>query len=272
MAIRERPTAPGSLVRAGHPWNDAVLARLYDAFPFDADLPLYRELAQQLGGVVLEVACGSGRVLVPIAQAGHRIVGLDASPHMLALAREKLDHAGPEVSSRAKLVETEMRDFDLGETFDLAIIAVKSLAYLVRREDQQRTLGTIARHLRPGGLLALDLMNPSPTWLLEPPGSLRQDLVRYVPEMGATVTRTETVVNTDRATQVRTIRSAYEVVRDDGSVMKRFVEWPYRYIYRFEAELLLEHAGFEVAGLYGGYQREPFMSESPTMLFLARRT
>jgi SAM-dependent methyltransferase len=164
-----------------------------------------------------------------------------------------------------------MREFELGMTFDLAIVAVKSFAYLVRREDQQRTLRSIARHLRPGGLFALDLKNPSPEWLLEPPGSLRQDLVQYVPEMGATVTRTETAVSTDRAAQVRTIRSAYEVVDDDGSVMKRFVEWPYRYVYRFEAELLLEHAGFKVTELYGGYQREPFISDSPTMMFLARR-
>ena len=92
-------------------------------------------------------------------QAGHQVVGLDASPAMLALARQKLDAAGSAVSARARLVQGDMREFALGETFDFALIAVKSLAYLVHRVDQQRVLAAIAAHLRPGGLLALDLMH-----------------------------------------------------------------------------------------------------------------
>ncbi|MDP8924845.1 MAG: hypothetical protein M3O34_18495, partial [Chloroflexota bacterium] len=150
-------------------------------------------------------------------------------------------------------------------------IAVKSFAYLIARADQQAALAAVAAHLRPGGLLALDLLHPSPAWLLEPPGSLRQDLVEHVPEQGLTVARTEAVVSTDLAAQVRVIRSAYEIVADGGSVTKRFVEWPYRYTYRFEAEHLLERAGFEIEAIYGGYQREPFTSDSPTLLVLARR-
>src|SRR5436309_7814160 len=98
-------------IRADQPWDDAGMARLYDAFPFDADVPLYLELAAVQAGTILEVACGTGRVLLPLARAGHRITGLDASPHMLALAREKLDAAGPEVAARARLVRGEMRAF-----------------------------------------------------------------------------------------------------------------------------------------------------------------
>ncbi len=266
---------PGALVRADQPWGDAALARLYDAFPFEADLPLYLDLAAAEGGRVLEVACGSGRVLVPLARAGHRIVGLDASPHMLALTRDKLAAAGPAVAARARLVQGDMRSCDLGDgagtPFDLAIVAVKSFAYLVDRADQLRTLAAIATHLRPGGLLAIDLLHPDPAWLLEAPGSLRQDLVRQVREQGVTVARTEAVVGIDLAAQVRVIRSAYEVVTANGAVTKRFVEWPFRYTYRFEAEHLLERAGFAIEALYGGYQREPFVSASRVMLFLARR-
>jgi SAM-dependent methyltransferase len=164
-----------------------------------------------------------------------------------------------------------MRAFALDGPFDLAIVAVKSFAYLTDRAEQLRMLATIAAHLRPGGLLALDLLHPHPAWLLEPPGSLRQDLVARVAEGGVTVVRTEAVVSIDLAAQVRVIRSAYEVVSDDGRVTKRYVEWPYRYTYRFEAEHLLERAGFAVEAVHGGYAREPFGAESRTMLFLARR-
>jgi SAM-dependent methyltransferase len=271
MLPNQKPTSSGALVQADHPWGDAALARLYDLFPFQADLPFYLDLAATQGGHVMELACGSGRVLVPLAQAGHEIVGLDASPHMLELAREKLTAAGPDVMARAELVQGDMREFACGTRFDLAVVAVKSFAYLVHRADQQRVLAAVAAHLRPGGVLAMDLMHPSPAWLLRPPGSLHQDLVQHVPERGVTLARTETVVSTDLAAQVRVIRSAYEIVADDGTITKRFVEWPYRFTYRFEVELLLEQAGFEVEAIYGGYEREPFVSDSRLMLVVARR-
>jgi SAM-dependent methyltransferase len=272
MTLRDDGATAGrtAYVRADQPWGDAALARLYDTFPFDADLPLYLELAAE-GGRVLEVACGTGRVLVPLARAGQRVVGVDASPHMLALAREKLAATGPEVAARAELVQGDMRSFDLGRSFDLAVIAVKSFGYLLDRRDQLRALATVAAHLRPGGLLALDLLNPTLGWLGAPPGSVRQDLVHADADQGITVARTETMVSTDLAAQVRVIRSAYEVVAADGSLTKRFVEWPLRFTYRFEAEHLLERAGFAIEGVYGDYRRQPYTADAPTLLLLARR-
>ncbi len=264
-----------AFVRADQPWGDALLAPLYDVFPFSDDLPLYRELAAAEGGRVLEVACGSGRVLVPLAQAGFDIVGLDASPHMLGLARDKLEKAGPDVANHARLIQGDMRVLDLqdeaDEPFDMAIVAVKSIAYLVERDDQLKTLKNIARHLRPGALFAIDLLHPTPDLLAERAGSLRQDLTQSDPETGTVVMRTETLVANDLARQVRLMRSAYEIIERDGSVTKRIVEWPYRYLHRFEAEHLLERAGFCIEALYGGYRREPFTSDSATMLFLARK-
>jgi SAM-dependent methyltransferase len=271
MMIQAAPAPTVSaLIQADQPWGDAELAQLYDVFPFSADLPFYLELASSVGGEVLELCCGSGRLLLPLAQAGHRLVGLDASPHMLALTCDKLVAAGPEVAERARLVQGDLRSFELEQRFDLALIAVKSFSYLTSRSDQQRALERIAAHLRPGGRLALDLLHPALSWLAQPPGSLNQDLVQDVPERGVTVARTEAVVSTDLAAQIRVIRSAYEVVARDGSLTKRFVEWPYRYIFRFEAELLLERAGLEVEAIYGGYRREPFGSDSRTMLLVAR--
>jgi SAM-dependent methyltransferase len=261
----------GALVQAAHPWGDAQLAGLYDVFPFDADLPWYLELARAQGHTVLEVACGSGRVLVPLARAGFQVVGIDISPHMLALARAKLDKE-PHTQPNASLVQADMRDFHLERRdFDLAIAAVKSLAYLTERDDQLETLHTVADHLRPGGLLAVDFLHPHPDWIAARPGSMHNDLLQRVPERGFTLSRVESVVSTDLARQVRIIRSAYEVVDDRGAVLaKRFVEWPYRWTHRFEAEHLLERAGFVLEGVFGGYQREPFTSNSTSMVFLAR--
>jgi len=244
---------------------------LYDVFVFDDDVPLYVELARQEGGRVLEVACGSGRVLVPLVRAGFDVVGLDVSPHMLALARQKLD-SQPNLAGQARLIEGDMRTFEVADRqFDLATLAVKSFAYLTEAEDQLRCLRRVAAHLRPGGLLAIDFLHPRPDWLGAAAGSMRDDLVQHVPERRVTVSRVESVVSTDLARQVRTIRSAYEVIDQDGSLIaKRFVEWPYRWTYRFEAEHLLERAGFKLEAVYGDYQRQPFKADSASMVFLGR--
>src|SRR5438067_13210874 len=100
LVVHDGMTRTGALVRAQQPWADAQLAELYDAFVFDGDLPLYLDLAREYGQRVLEIACGSGRVLVPLAQAGFDVVGIDVSPHMLALAQAKLSSA-----LRARLVQ-----------------------------------------------------------------------------------------------------------------------------------------------------------------------
>lgn len=261
----------GALVRAEQPWADGQLAAFYDAFPFDGDLPFYRELAEAEGARVLEVACGSGRVLVPLVAAGCDVVGIDVSPHMLAIARGKLE--SNHKSGRGRLVEADMRDFTLDETgFDLAIVAVKSFAYLTTRQDQLRALDRIAAHLRPGGVLSIDLMHPRLDWLAAPDGSMKDDLLHRVAAGNYTLSRVESVVRTDLAEQVRVIRSIYERIDDAGAVIeKRFVEWPYRWTHRFEAEHLLERAGFDIEAVYGGYQRETFTSTSAAMIFVARK-
>jgi len=257
------------VLRADQPWADAELARLYDVFPFTDDVPLYLELAQRQGRRVLEVACGSGRVLVPLVRAGFDVVGVDASEHMLALARSKLARE----NLSAELALLDMRRLELPRRdFDLAIVAVKSFAYLTEASEQLECLRAIGEHLRPGGVLAMDLLHPSLEWLSAPRGSMRDDLLQHVPERGITLSRVESVVSTDLARQIRVIRSIYETVDDGGRVLdKRFVEWPYRWMHRFEAEHLLQRAGFEIEAIFGGYVGEPFTSDSPTMLFLARK-
>jgi SAM-dependent methyltransferase len=269
--VRDGVISGGALVRIDQPWADAQLASLYDVFEFDADVPLYADLARAQGRNVLEVACGSGRLALPLARAGLSVVGIDASPHMLDIARAKIA-AEPALAPRIRLVTADMRDFEVEGSFDLAIVAVKSFAYLTERADQLRCLARIAAHLRPGGLLAIDLLHPQPEWLASPVGSIRDDLLQRSERHGFTLSRVESVVSTDLARQIRVIRSAYEAIDDHGQpVAKRFVEWPFRYTYRFEAELLLERCGFAVEAIYGGYEREVFSSDSRAMVFVARR-
>ena len=255
---------------ANQPFAAARIARFYDCFPFQADVSWYLALARRAGPRLLELACGTGRLVLPLARAGSRVVGLDASPAMLAICGGKLAGEEPEARRRVRLVEGDMRGFRLDEEFDLAVVAVKSFGYLQSPEDQLAALRSIARHLRPGGLLALDLLNPTPDWLAERPGSMRQDICGTTAD-GETVMRTEAVVSIDLATQVKVIRSAYELIQGDGTVTKDVVEWPFRYMFRYEAEHLLERAGFDVAAVNGGYDGRSFSSDSTSLLVVARR-
>lgn len=253
-----------------HPFEDPRLPELYDAFAFADDVPLYAALAADLGGRVLEIACGTGRLVVPIAERGAIVVGVDSSPPMLTRARAKLGGVASEVSDRVTLIAGDMRDFDAGAEFDLALVAVKSFGYMIERRDQQRALANIARHVRPGGLVVFDLLNPTIEWLSMPDGAVRQDLCEQRPN-GSTVMRTETAVSTDWAAQVRQMRSVYETVSPDGSAVKTIVEWPLRYTFRHEAELLMERAGLEIADVWGGYDRSPYRADSRALIVAARR-
>src|SRR5258708_30286492 len=117
----------------------------------------YRDEALKHGGGVLELACGSGRLTIPLAKAGLDIVGLDLAPTMLSRARARARAAGVEVT----WIEADMRHFDLGRRFGFIFIATNSLLHLATSEDLALCLASAARHLEPGGRFAFDVFNPA---------------------------------------------------------------------------------------------------------------
>src|SRR5437763_4997387 len=142
----------------------AFVADLYDwVVPYRerTDIDFFVDAATNAGGRVLEIGCGTGRVLVPIARAGIEIVGLDLSPHMLAVCREKLRLERPAVQSNAQLVRADMRHFDLGRTFRLITLPFRPFQHLITIEQQRSCLRTLHAHLASDGRLILDLFNPS---------------------------------------------------------------------------------------------------------------
>ena len=136
-----------------------VLARYYDweHAAFEDDVAMYLGFAKRTGGPVLELGCGTGRLLLPLAAAGVRVVGVDSSAQMLAVAHEALDRKG--LLGTAELRRADMRDVALEERFRLAFVALDSFGLLRRRGDQQAALLRAYHHLRPGGLLVLDVAN-----------------------------------------------------------------------------------------------------------------
>lgn len=234
------------------------------------DLPLYTALARSRNGAVLDLACGTGRVLMALAADGHPVTGLDNSPGMLEIARKRIDAA--KLGRRASVELADMRHFDLRSRFDLAVVPLGSFHHLVSGTDQRSAISSIAEHLTTGGLLALDLVNPAPEWLLAADGTLVHQLTAPFPDADGPEVVTKLVARTlSFETQSERQLIIYDRLSPDGPVSRVLAEMELRYLFRYEAEMLISAAGFRQRDLYGDYDLSPYGDTSPRMIFVAEK-
>lgn len=235
---------------------------LYDLmFPAEPYARFYAEEARRASGPVLELACGTGQLLVPIAQSGLRAVGLDLSAAMLVAARERAKPA----STAVEFSEADMRSFDLGERFALVFVARNSLLHLHSVEDFISCFESIRRHLRPGRVLIFDIFNPSVEILAHPPHQ-RYPLMRIShPARGEVVI--EATSDYDAATQVNRATWYFS-----GPGEPDFLTAPLhlRSVFPQELPLLLAAGGLRLEARYGGFPRVPFGSGSVRQLCICR--
>jgi len=185
--------AQRSARRATHSQSDVDLARYYDMDVADEtdDIPMYLALAEASDGPVLELATGSGRIAVPLAQAGHRVVGIDLDAAMLDRARTRWASARAEAVTvgSLELVQSDMTSLALNVRFDLAILAFNSLLVLADRKSQQAAIGVMAYHLSQDGRAVLDVWLPSPDDLALYDGRLIEEWVKTDPATGEHVAK-----------------------------------------------------------------------------------
>jgi SAM-dependent methyltransferase len=261
--------------RAGGYQAYDFVAELYDHIPpyhERPDVVFWVEAALASGGPVLEVGCGTGRVLIPTARVGIEIVGLDLSTHMLRVCRERLATEPEDVQARARLVEADMCDFDLARTFQLVTVPFRPFQHLTTVEDQRACLACIHHHLAAHGRLILDLFNPSLHVLTrEDEGrELGDDPPFALPE-GRQVTRRYRTVSRDLFNQINHVEIIYYVTHPDGRQERLVHAFPMRYLFRYEAEHLLARCGFALEHVYADYEKRPFGSSYPGELILVAR-
>jgi SAM-dependent methyltransferase len=254
----------------------ASIADLYDHVTLYRDRPdiaFFVDAAVKAGSPVLEVGCGTGRVLIPTARAGVDIVGLDLSAHMLAVCREKLLREPAAVQEKATLVHADMRRFDLGRAFTLATIPFRPFQHLLNVDDQLTCLASIRRHLVNDGWLIFDVFNPSIDALANQPlGEEIGNEPEFATPDGRRVTRCFKVLAADRFAQINDIELVYCVTYPDGRNVRLVQAFRMRYLFRFEVEHLLARAGFAVEHLYAGYDRSEYGSTYPgELVFVARK-
>jgi SAM-dependent methyltransferase len=250
----------------------AELPELYDLehANFAEDIALYLQFAEVIGDPILEMGCGTGRVLRPLAVAGHRVTGVDRSAPMLTRARQVL--VGIPEPGTVTLFEGSMASADRapGGPFGLVIFSLNGLMHLPTLAEQREALVAARRALDPRGMLVIDLPNPTPDWLAAFDGRVHLDGT-WDRRDGEAVSRFSSSTHSPSLQRIDT-ELWYDTVHRDGSVQRVRTRFQMRYLIRSELELLLELVGFVEWQIYGTYELDPFDDHSERMLVTAEVT
>lgn len=240
-----------------------------DAMRYDAehwwktdDLIFWREMAEEYGPRVLELAAGTGRLGLHVLQTQATYTGVEISQGFLRRARSKLGPFG----QRVHLIQGDIRQLHLGETFDLIFIGFNSFMHLITDEDALATLGCVREHCHAATRFIIDLFVPEPLILARPADHRIQAMVYPDPETGATITVEETN-DYDPVTELNKVRWYYSTSRE-----RDFLEYDFtvRIYHPDTMDRLIHDAGLRVVEKWGDYQRSAFGPESTLQIYVAQ--
>lgn len=232
---------------------------------FSEDLDMYRNYAELSGGKILELACGTGRVLLPLAQEGYELTGVDSSEKMLQIARQRLQEK--RLDSHCQLVKQDMRTLKLAQKYRLAFVALGSFGHMTTRKDQQSTLAAIRAHLSPGATLILDISNSDARYMESLSGQVLHQGTWPMPDSSYATHFVSPAASAQQ--HLLELTHFYERHQQGGQVERTVITTQLYLFERTELELLLEHAGFVIKDVYGDYDLGPFGLESSRMICLA---
>ena len=237
----------------------------------DTGVAFYTALAQETNGAVLEIACGTGRVSIPIARLGFAVTGLDIVPGMLAQARRK------SADLPMRWVEADARTFDLDEQFGLIFLTGNAFQGFVTNADQAALLGRVFAHLDAEGLFAFETRNPLfPSSQL--PAGLFATLDTHEQEENwpgfsdangreVRVSRTREYDHVAQILHWTTYKRWHEGEQEHTKITRIAL----RYTFPQELAALLDYNGFTIIRQYGDWNHEPFTATSPSIISVCRK-
>jgi len=230
-------------------------------------LPFYLAIARETGGPLLDLACGTGFLTIPLAELGLATTGVDLAPEMLELARRKA--AGLPI----RWVQADCRTLDLGERFNVETLTGNAFQEFRTRADQEGLLSSVVRHLTPRGLFAFETRFPRPSALFAPetpPGNWSQEVSwrTFVNDAGQTVTVSTSQRHDPLLQEVEYV--IFQRWEEAGGPQVRTERALLRFVYPREMEALLHYNGLTVHAAYGDWDRQPLTGTSPRMIYVCR--
>ncbi len=217
------------------------------------DIDFFLKAAKRARGPILELACGTGRVAIPLSMAGHDVTGLDLSAEMLRVARAK--SAGLPI----RFVRGNMKRFALGRRFNLIYCTFRSFQSLLTPADQRACLACVRRHLAPGGRLIVNIFDPKLEYCVDGRSRVMSRYRKAVDPVTGTVCRLKVLERrNDALLQRLTEKWHYEVRDRRGRLLRKDDRvLSIRWTYRWEMAHLLELCGFEAEACYGDFRGGP---------------
>lgn len=254
-----------------------IIAKYYDA-AYAAkqdlvDLPFYLDLARQSRAPVLEIACGTGRVLLPIARQGIEICGVDNSPSMLNVLQQNLAREPEEVRQRVTVREDDMRTLPLGREFPLVLIPFRAMQHMFTVDDQVAALQTAAAHLTDTGILAFDVFYPKFDMIWAKVGE-------EVPEMewplgsdtAKLVRRFFRKDAIDKINQIFSFTFIFRTYDADQLILEETEAFRLCYYTYPHLRALFRLAGLDPIAEYGSFAKTPLDNSAEQMIFLLKKS
>lgn len=247
-----------------------TIARFYDAENTDKtdDIPLYLELAEQHGGPIIDIGCGTGRVMIPLANAGHTVHGIDSEAAMLDRARERIA-GNPTLDANMILHHGDALTYDMTERFALTLVPYNGLMHFHDQDSQLALLKRLRAWTADDGLLVLDLPNAGEVFATQETDALMMERTFLEPETGHMVMQ-QSVSYLDRVEQLLRVTWIYDEITADGTVKRTFAPLVLYYYFFSEIKLLLNAAGFRVEAVYGDTEYGPYEDGCERMVVFAR--
>lgn len=228
------------------------------------DVPFFMRQLPRKKQQILEITVGTGRAAIPMAQAGHRVVGIDYDPGVLEIARHKRDSVG--LSERdLKLLHLNALKLNLPDKFDWICIFFNTFLGFTELEEQDQLLKVVRQHLKPRGRFWLDIFYPNFDILAHKHQTGIDPISFYVPEFDRTVMRTVEIRRGEKP-QLQHITFHYHWFDSRGRLHRERDQFDLTYLLPRELEILLERNGLRIEKIWGNYDQSPVTGNSPRMI------
>ena len=240
------------------------IAGLYDVLYSNLhDLKFWSAMAHHYGGPVLEIGCGTGRLMLELAKSGFDISGIDNSKDMLSVLKKKALKMG----INPQIKHADMRDFSLDRMFRTVTVPFSTFLHLLTTKDQEAFLSSVRKHLLQEGILIIDVFNPD----LDRPEQLLRHQITAKDGLGRTVSKFASQTF-NKTLQVSHTHFFIDVTEKTGSLKRITVDFKHKYLFHRDLRQLLERNGFRIMETYGDYNKERFSErDSPRLIIAARK-